>query len=67
LRFPVLPPTLAVEWHVMNIDRFEKQRQQMIAAMRVVAPHLADEIGEAALDDRALSDGESAQTRVCAN
>src|SRR5579863_1188687 len=38
----------------MSAAPFEKQRQEMIEAIRVLAPHLADEIGKMALDDRVL-------------
>ncbi len=38
----------------MSVALFEGQRQEMIAAIRVIAPHLADEIGKTALDDRVL-------------
>ena len=38
----------------MSVTQFEGQRQEMIAAIRVIAEHLADEIGKTALDDRVL-------------
>jgi protein-L-isoaspartate(D-aspartate) O-methyltransferase len=38
----------------MSVAHFEQERQEMIAAIRVIAQHLADEIGKAALDDRVL-------------
>jgi len=38
----------------MTFAPFEKQRQEMIEAIRVVAQHLADEIGKTALDGRVL-------------
>ena len=38
----------------MNVAYFEEQRREMIAAIRVIAEHLAAEIGKAALDDRVL-------------
>jgi protein-L-isoaspartate(D-aspartate) O-methyltransferase len=38
----------------MSAALFEGQRQEMIAAIRVIAPHLADETGKTALDDRVL-------------
>ena len=38
----------------MSIEFFEQERQEMIAAIRVIAEHLADEIGKTALDDRVL-------------
>ena len=38
----------------MSVTQFEGQRQEMIAAIRVIAQHLADEIGKTALDDRVL-------------
>jgi protein-L-isoaspartate(D-aspartate) O-methyltransferase len=39
----------------MSVAQFEGQRQEMIAAIRVIAQHLADEIGKTALDDRVLT------------
>jgi protein-L-isoaspartate(D-aspartate) O-methyltransferase len=39
----------------MSVESFEQERQEMIAAIRVIAEHLADEIGKTALDDRVLS------------
>jgi protein-L-isoaspartate(D-aspartate) O-methyltransferase len=38
----------------MIVAHFEDQRREMIAAIRVIAKHLAAEIGKAALDDRVL-------------
>ena len=38
----------------MNVAYFEEQRREMIAAIRVIAEHLAAEIGKAVLDDRVL-------------
>jgi protein-L-isoaspartate(D-aspartate) O-methyltransferase len=38
----------------MSVAQFETERQEMIAAIRVVAQHLADEIGKTSLDDRVL-------------
>ena len=38
----------------MSVALFERQRQEMIAAIRVIAQHLADEIGKTAFDDRVL-------------
>ena len=38
----------------MSVAQFEGQRQEMIAAIRVIAQHLADEIGKTALDDQVL-------------
>jgi protein-L-isoaspartate(D-aspartate) O-methyltransferase len=38
----------------MSVAHFEDQRREMIAAIRVIAKHLAAEIGKAALDDRVL-------------
>jgi protein-L-isoaspartate(D-aspartate) O-methyltransferase len=38
----------------MSVALFEGQRQEMIAAIRVIAQHLADEIAKTALDDRVL-------------
>jgi hypothetical protein len=35
----------------MSVAQFEGQRQEMIAAIRVIAQHLADEIGKTALDE----------------
>jgi protein-L-isoaspartate(D-aspartate) O-methyltransferase len=39
----------------MSVAHFEEERREMIAAIRVIAEHLADEIGKAELDDRVLS------------
>ena len=39
----------------MSIEFFDGQRREMIAAIRVIAGHLAAEVGKAALDDRVLS------------
>ena len=39
----------------MSVEFFEQQRREMIAAIRVVAQHLAAEVGKTALDDRALA------------
>ena len=39
----------------MSVAYFEGQRREMIAAIRVIAQHLAAEIGKTALDDRVLS------------
>jgi protein-L-isoaspartate(D-aspartate) O-methyltransferase len=39
----------------MSVAQFDAQRQEMIAAIRVIAEHLADEIGKTALDERVLS------------
>jgi protein-L-isoaspartate(D-aspartate) O-methyltransferase len=39
----------------MSVAHFEEERREMIAAIRVIAEHLADEIGKADLDDRVLS------------
>jgi protein-L-isoaspartate(D-aspartate) O-methyltransferase len=38
----------------MIVAHFEDQRREMIAAIRMIAKHLAAEIGKAALDDRVL-------------
>ena len=38
----------------MSVAYFEGQRREMIAAIRVIAQHLAAEIGKTALDDRVL-------------
>src|SRR4249920_1005925 len=38
----------------MSVAHFEDQRREMIAAIRLIAEHLADEIGKTALDDRVL-------------
>src|SRR5271168_153748 len=38
----------------MRVARFEEQRREMIAAIRLIAEHLGDEIGKTALDDRVL-------------
>jgi protein-L-isoaspartate(D-aspartate) O-methyltransferase len=39
----------------MSVARFDEQRQEMIEAIKVVAQHLADEIGKTSLDDRVLN------------
>jgi protein-L-isoaspartate(D-aspartate) O-methyltransferase len=39
----------------MSVEFFDDQRRQMIAAIRVIAEHLAAEVGKAALDDRVLN------------
>ena len=39
----------------MSVESFEQQRREMIAAIRVVAQHLAAEVGKTALDDRVLA------------
>jgi protein-L-isoaspartate(D-aspartate) O-methyltransferase len=38
----------------MSVAYFEEERQEMIAAIRVMAAHLVDEIGKTALDYRVL-------------
>jgi Protein-L-isoaspartate(D-aspartate) O-methyltransferase (PCMT) len=38
----------------MSVAYFEEQRREMIAAIRVIAEHLGDELGKTALDDRVL-------------
>jgi protein-L-isoaspartate(D-aspartate) O-methyltransferase len=39
----------------VSVESFEQQRREMIAAIRVVAQHLAAEVGKTALDDRVLA------------
>src|SRR6516165_1251981 len=39
----------------MSVAHFEKQRREMIAAIKLIAEHLVAEIGKTALDDRVLS------------
>src|SRR5689334_10322344 len=38
----------------MNAKFFEEQRQEMVAAIRAIAEHIAAELGKTALDERAL-------------
>ena len=38
----------------MSVAYFEEQRREMVAAIRLIAEHLAAEIGKTALDDRVL-------------
>jgi protein-L-isoaspartate(D-aspartate) O-methyltransferase len=38
----------------MNAEYFEKQRREMVAAVRAIADHLAAELGKTALDERVL-------------
>ena len=38
----------------MSVANFEEQRREMVAAIRLIAEHLAAEIGKTALDDRVL-------------
>jgi protein-L-isoaspartate(D-aspartate) O-methyltransferase len=38
----------------MNAEYFEEQRREMVAAIRAIADHLADELGKTALDERVL-------------
>jgi protein-L-isoaspartate(D-aspartate) O-methyltransferase len=38
----------------MNAKFFEEQRQEMVAAIRVIAEHIAAELGKTALDERVL-------------
>jgi protein-L-isoaspartate(D-aspartate) O-methyltransferase len=38
----------------MNVEYFEEQRREMVAAIRAIADHLADELGKTALDERVL-------------
>jgi len=38
----------------MSVTRFQDERREMIAAIRVIAQHLAGEIGKTSLDDRVL-------------
>jgi hypothetical protein len=39
---------------LMSVDYFE-ERREMVAAIRVIAQHLAAEVGKTVLDDRVLS------------
>ncbi len=39
----------------MSVPHFEDERREMIAAIRVIAEHLASEIGKSELDERVLS------------
>ena len=39
----------------MSVEFFDGQRREMIAMIRVIAGHLAAEVGKAALDDRVLN------------
>jgi protein-L-isoaspartate(D-aspartate) O-methyltransferase len=39
----------------MSVEFFDGQRREMIAAIRVIAGHLAAEVGKTALDDRVLN------------
>ena len=38
----------------MSVAYFEEQRREMVAAIRMIAEHLAAEIGKTSLDDRVL-------------
>jgi protein-L-isoaspartate(D-aspartate) O-methyltransferase len=38
----------------MNAEYFEEQRRDMVAAVRAIADHLAEELGKTALDERVL-------------
>jgi protein-L-isoaspartate(D-aspartate) O-methyltransferase len=38
----------------MSVEYFDEQRREMIAAIRVIAQHLAAEVGKTGLDDRVL-------------
>src|SRR6516162_8534297 len=38
----------------MNAEYFEGQRLEMVAAVRAIADHVADELGKTALDERVL-------------
>ena len=38
----------------MSVTRFQDERREMIAAIKVIAQHLAGEIGKTSLDDRVL-------------
>ena len=38
----------------MSAEFFEQQRREMVAAIRVIAEHLAAQIGKTALDERVL-------------
>jgi protein-L-isoaspartate(D-aspartate) O-methyltransferase len=39
----------------MSVEYFEQHRREMVAAIKVIAQHLAAEIGKAALEDRVLN------------
>ena len=39
----------------MSVARFEEERREMIAAIRMIAEHLVAETGKTALDDRVLT------------
>ena len=39
---------------LMSVEYFEQHRREMIAAIRVIAEHLAAEVGKTALEDRVL-------------
>src|SRR5262245_57204556 len=38
----------------VNAKFFEEQRREMVAAIRAIAEHIADELGKPALDERVL-------------
>jgi hypothetical protein len=38
----------------MNAKFFEEQRQEMVAAIRAIAEHIAAELGKTALDEQVL-------------
>jgi hypothetical protein len=38
----------------MNAEYFEKQRREMLAAVRAISAHMAAEAGKTALDERVL-------------
>jgi hypothetical protein len=38
----------------MNAEYFEKQRRDMLAAIRAISAHMAAEAGKTALDERVL-------------
>jgi protein-L-isoaspartate(D-aspartate) O-methyltransferase len=39
----------------MSVEHFEQHRREMVAAIKVIAEHLAAEIGKATLEDRVLN------------
>jgi protein-L-isoaspartate(D-aspartate) O-methyltransferase len=44
----------AVAMSFMNAESFEEQRRELVAAIRMIAEHVAPEIGKTALDERVL-------------
>ena len=38
----------------MSVEYFEQHRREMVAAIKVIAEHLAAEVGKTALEDRVL-------------